>query len=652
MTKTFAALLILALTNVAVSFQATSRISHTKESLFCRLRMSDEEPVNSQQSSLIGIARSFAATNLGVSDPSLLADNFVCSGPSFNGIEKKAYLGGLTKETAVFQRAIPNFDLRPYSFAVDETQSDTVWFKIRPKGTITGPFAYKGEVYLPNKQVVEMPAQQLSVTIRSGQVTRLTAGYPIDRFTGNTNGLAGPQAILYALGEAPSKFSYTPPAVVIRQFLARTKKPVKRQAVKVSPFARSVMTSLAKRVLETSLGLEDDSLLSSDFQFSGPLVGPLSKEEFLKGLGSFNLKEMLPDLRSDFFNYEIDSYDPERVWVISKAKATGYKSAPEAISVSFNEQGLCYRASAGYILDKDQGNTNGLGGVYGILEAIGSPLPWYESRTIAELPELIKKSIFSPAPAKTAPPAKKIAAPVAKPSPPVAAAKPVVAVVEKAAPVIAWPAPVTAKTAAVAKPAAVKPAAVASKPVVKAAAKPVPAPAPVATVTPVAPTVKKVEETKGMFAFLNAPQQKAKPASPAPSAPATAPVAAVTTKTAPVQSKTPVKSAPVTAPAPAPVAAKVPVKAASKVAIIEPAAEVVVAAKPKPSGGMFSMKISKGNMGPKKAEPVPTPEPVAAPIVEKKPSGGMFSMKISKGSTGKLKTDVKTEVKADVKKSI
>lgn len=71
---------------------------------------------------------------------------------------------------------------------MDEKDPTVVWFKIRPKGTLTGPFAYKGEVYLPHMKKVELPIQQLSVTVVSGIVARLTAGYIIDRLTGNTGG--------------------------------------------------------------------------------------------------------------------------------------------------------------------------------------------------------------------------------------------------------------------------------------------------------------------------------------------------------------------------------------------------------------------------------------------------------------------------------
>ena len=709
MSQVLATVLILVSADVAFSFQPASVPTITNQMWqLSRLQMSSGELSDSASRNIIGIARSFATTNLGVTDPSLLSDSFVCSGPTFNNIEKKSYLAGLTKETATFQRAIPDFDLRPYSFSVDENQPDTVWFKIRPTGRITGPFAYKGEVYLPNQKVVELPAQQLSVTIQSGQITRVTAGYTIDRFTGNTGGLAGPMGILYALGEAPSKFSYIPPAVVVRQFLSRTKKPVIRKVVKVSPFPLAVMTSLAKRVVETSLGAEEDSLLSSDFQFSGPLVGPLSKDEFVGALKSFNLKSPFPDLKSDSYCYEVDSYDPERVWVISKGSGTQtgplilggkvmleptgnvYDGPPEAVSVSFNEQGLCYKATAGYILDKDQGNTKGLGGVYGIFEAIGNPLPWWESRTIGELPGLIKESLFPSEPPvqKTAPaPVKKAA-----PAPPVVAKQPV------APPVIVQnvEVPVSPKVSAsqasiptittvkIPQPPAPKKPEPIKAEVKKVEAKKVAEPK-VAVSVPITPKeVKAPPAENGFFSFMKstpAPQVSKSTATVAmaiegstvaappvkkgtpPAKKATPPAApAVVLKSAP-PAPTPVKKFGMKAESKGPITpvivadvAPVPVekpKAAGMFSfskgpitpVIIASAAPVPAEKPK-AAGMFSMKSSKGPV-----TPVIVAESPPVPAEKPKASGGMFSMKISKGSTGKLTTGASSTVKDSAKSS-
>ena len=587
-------------------------------------RLSGEANVDGvelRSSDLIAVARSFVTTNLGVNDPSLLSESFVCSGPSFNAIDKKSYLLGLTAETAVFERAMPDFNLRPYSFSVDETQSDIVWFKIRPKGTLTGPFSYKGEVYLPNQKVVELPAQQLSVTIRSGQVTRVTAGYSIDRFTGNTAGLAGSAGVLYALGEAPSKFSYLPPAVVVRQFFARTKKPVQRKPVKISPFPVAVMTTLAKRVIETSFGAEEPSLLAPDYQFAGPVVGPLGKEEFVNALKSFSLKTLLPDLITKSYCFEVDSYDPERVWVISKGSgtqtgelvlggkvlgpATGnpYQGAPEAVSLSFNEQGLCYRTTAGYILDKEEGNTNGLGGVFGIFEAIGTPLPWWETRAVPELPGLIKNSLF--APSKAAKPTAVKATPsrasvkIESPAEPtVSKTTPIVERPVTVAAAVVTPAPAKIIAAPVSK--KVEKAVVRAEPIkVPAMFKSAPAPVPVPVPDPVAPSKSATVSTKSapkkenFFSFLQQPQSKPKPSPElqSPAAPAVVPPAKSVKKSPLPVTQVPDKKV-------APVLQKAsPTKKNAAVADASEAADVVQKEKEKPKGGMFSMKISKGSTG-------------------------------------------------------
>jgi hypothetical protein len=63
-------------------------------------------------------------------------------------------------------------------------------------------------------------------------------------------------------------------------------------------------------------------------------------------------------------------------------KPTGIKvdSAPQTNSMRFNERGECEQMTIGYVLDKQLGNTGGLGGVFGIFYAIGSALPFPEAR--------------------------------------------------------------------------------------------------------------------------------------------------------------------------------------------------------------------------------------------------------------------------------
>ena len=59
-----------------------------------------------------------------------------------------------------------------------------------------------------------------------------------------------------------------------------------------------------------------------------------------------------------------------------KFQPTGKKfiSPPQMSSCKFNATGQVTHLTAGYILDRAEGNTGGLGGVFGILYAIGKPL--------------------------------------------------------------------------------------------------------------------------------------------------------------------------------------------------------------------------------------------------------------------------------------
>lgn len=288
-------------------------------------------------STLISVARDFVTGGFGVVDPTLLSDkSFACSGQLFSLNDKKRYVSALSKETSAFRRAMPDFEFRPYDFEIDPENKNTVWFKIRPRGTITGPFTYKTDVYLPNKKAIELPLQLCSVSIdETNKVSRVTAGYVIDRFTGNTGGYPGPFGVLYALGYAPNPLQFLPPAAVLRRVFARTRKP-ENLRVSSSPFPESVMLGLAKALLDSSLGAAggglfyihlvvlpfvfshfplslipsqsnlarlssrptDPSLLSDSFTFSGPIVGPLPKKEFVRAFSSFNLKVRHNDMHS------------------------------------------------------------------------------------------------------------------------------------------------------------------------------------------------------------------------------------------------------------------------------------------------------------------------------------------------------------------
>jgi hypothetical protein len=560
---------------------------------------------------LVSVAKTFALANLGAANPSLLADDFACSGPDFVLGRKETYVAGLTRETQVFQAALPDFDLRPYGFAVDETRPDTVWFKIRPRGTSTAPFAYKGEVYAANDRPIELPIQQLSVTVRGGKVSRLTAGYSVDKQSGNTGGLLGPKGVLYALGEKPSPFSYLPVTVALSQLVGRSRKPPSRNA-RASPFPESVMFSLAKRVVETSYGAEEPDLLTRDFTFSAPLVGPLGKDEHVRRSNAAGLKAGFPDFKLELYNFEIDAFDAERVWLIVKATGTQtrpllrpngevlkaapegaaprYESAPEAVSVSLNEKGLCYRATAGYVLDKEVGNTKGLGGTLGLLEAVGAGRPFYETRTLGDVPRLLVEAVSPPAST-----VRRVEAP-APPTKPVAPAP-------KVAPAASEPPKVAEKKVENVRPAVAEKAAAAVVPSAKAPEKKAP-PASVEKKDVKAAVAPKAEPAPaGVFSFFGGGEPAGPPASkPAqPKAEPSKPAAAAPTKAV----------APASKAAAAPAApAKAPISAPKKEAAAAPAPKQPEAKKE--GGGFFSF-LDSAPAAPATAAAAPVKAAAAAP---------------------------------------
>ena len=44
---------------------------------------------------------------------------------------------------------------------------------------------------------------------------------------------------------------------------------------------------------------------------------------------------------------------------------------PQCFSFSFNEKGQVYKMTGGYCVDRTVGDTKGLGGLFGVLEALG-----------------------------------------------------------------------------------------------------------------------------------------------------------------------------------------------------------------------------------------------------------------------------------------
>ncbi|CAE8594505.1 unnamed protein product [Polarella glacialis] len=165
------------------------------------------------------------------------------------------------------------------------------------------------------------------------------------------------------------------------------------------PFAPQELVARAKRILALNIGFpgEVGGLMAEDFEFAGPVVGPLSKKAYLDAIKGFDLLKFFPDSNFEMYDFRVDPFEPNRVWFTSRgkgtqtgsskdspffSKATGksYVNPPQACSFTFNEQGLVNQYTIGYVMDRRVGNTGGLGGIYGILYAVGKPFPFPEAQ--------------------------------------------------------------------------------------------------------------------------------------------------------------------------------------------------------------------------------------------------------------------------------
>jgi hypothetical protein len=131
--------------------------------------------------------------------------------------------------------------------------------------------------------------------------------------------------------------------------------------------------------------------LADDFVFRAAFVEVLEKEKFVEALEGFNLEASF-ELKSQYFGWTVDPTQPNRVWVYNRqegihtndfvgVKPTGKKLVlpPQSIHMDFNEDGKCKEFGV-YTVDRGQGNTGGLGGVFAFFYGVGRPLPFPEGK--------------------------------------------------------------------------------------------------------------------------------------------------------------------------------------------------------------------------------------------------------------------------------
>ena len=135
------------------------------------------------------------------------------------------------------------------------------------------------------------------------------------------------------------------------------------------------------------------SLMADDFVWFGPIVGPLSKPDFLGTVELFKVYEGFPDLKLHLAEFTRDPVEENRYWSILRLEGThtepqasgtgfSYKPTnnkldvgPQCISVTFDADGRVSRYTGGYVVDRTQGKTGMLGAMFAVTKTVGGFVP-------------------------------------------------------------------------------------------------------------------------------------------------------------------------------------------------------------------------------------------------------------------------------------
>ena len=146
---------------------------------------------------------------------------------------------------------------------------------------------------------------------------------------------------------------------------------------------------------EIMLGLGDNGeCLAENFQFCAAVVGPIGKQPFLDALGGFKLEDSF-DIETNRFGFTVSPIQPNRVYFLTSntaqmktdfmgmskenAKNNGNLILPpECHHADFDEE-MKLTEYGFYTVDRQYGNTGGLGGAFGFFYGVGKGLPFREA---------------------------------------------------------------------------------------------------------------------------------------------------------------------------------------------------------------------------------------------------------------------------------
>eukprot|EP00555_Chaetoceros_dichaeta_P015177 CAMPEP_0198264640 /NCGR_PEP_ID=MMETSP1447-20131203/16274_1 /TAXON_ID=420782 /ORGANISM="Chaetoceros dichaeta, Strain CCMP1751" /LENGTH=261 /DNA_ID=CAMNT_0043953641 /DNA_START=1 /DNA_END=786 /DNA_ORIENTATION=- len=167
---------------------------------------------------------------------------------------------------------------------------------------------------------------------------------------------------------------------------------LRKQNFAISP---QDLIAKAKYALKKDSGVLEPALWAPDFEFCAPYIGPLNSAEFLDAADGFNIYDAFPDFDNRYANFSVDPLEPGRVWFFVRLIATDtgglfgkeptektVQLPPQVFSFKFNEDGLIRELTVGYSVDRRQGDTGGVGGMFGLFYGVGQGLPFREGQPL------------------------------------------------------------------------------------------------------------------------------------------------------------------------------------------------------------------------------------------------------------------------------
>lgn len=204
----------------------------------------------------------------------------------------------------------------------------------------------------------------------------------------------------------PQAIASKPPKEFVNPYVSRTTRKItskysweldadsmRKEGAKTFPIPPNTLIEKAKKFVDAEFGAKNPDVLAESFVFQFPIIGPLKKDEFVRIFRSFKLRDIFPDAFVGACDFRTDPYEANRVWfttyfqgtnsqdsAIVKATNKVIRTPPQSNAVIFDRDGRVVKYIGGYVVDKEWGNTGGLGGVFGLFYGLGKPLPFPEAK--------------------------------------------------------------------------------------------------------------------------------------------------------------------------------------------------------------------------------------------------------------------------------